>query len=118
MAYQNECKSCEPGKYCQGYAITNLNLNNNISGDCSSGYYCKLGVKFPKPNENSTGTGGVCPKGYYCPSGTSDPVPCPIGRFSDTLGLKMESECRSCTFGHYCGTTGLNQTSGMLEILN
>lgn len=58
---QSECKPCPPGFYC-------INLTRGF-----------MGVSTPL----------VCPEGFYCPSETQsgNPVPCPKGTYSDSLGL-------------------------------
>jgi len=58
---QSECKLCPPGFHC-------INLTSGSTG-----------VSTPL----------VCPEGFYCPNETQprNPVPCPKGSYSDSLGL-------------------------------
>ena len=48
-----------------------------------------------------------CPAGYYCPEGTADPIPCPEGTYSPTVGLHEVYQCLNCTGGSYCNETGM-----------
>ncbi|XP_051895654.1 signal peptide, CUB and EGF-like domain-containing protein 3 [Pristis pectinata] len=47
-------------------------------------------------------TGDVCTGGGYCPVGSAFPVPCPVGTFSNTTGLRSSEECLPCPPGLYC----------------
>ena len=40
------------------------------------------------------------------------PEDCPVGKMSDSTGLKMVSECQPCQGGYFCNGTGLTQPSG------
>lgn len=72
------------GEYCDNYGLS------SPSGTCDAGYYCSGGATVAAPS----GVGGDrCTAGYFCPVGSSAPMP--------------------CTPGHYCGTDGLNETSGI-----
>ena len=46
-------------------------------------------------------TSEKCPAGFYCPAKTnySTEYPCPLGTFSNTMGLTDDSECDPCTPG-------------------
>jgi hypothetical protein len=57
----------------------------------------------------------ICPVGHYCPQGTGDPQPCPKGSYNNGTGLEKEADCLICTAGHYCGSVGLTQTSGLCD---
>ena len=46
--------------------------------------------------------GDACPVGHYCEVGTHTPEPCPAGTFSNSTGLRQESECTRCTSGKCC----------------
>lgn len=45
--------------------------------------------------------------------GTAIPMPCPVGTWSNSTGLRSAAECRSCPGGFYCASTGLNEPSGL-----
>eukprot|EP00762_Andalucia_godoyi_P006917 ANDGO_08315.mRNA.1 Reticulocyte-binding protein 2 homolog a len=55
-----------------------------------------------------------CPQGYYCPSSTGLPAsyPCPSGTFSNVTGIWDVSQCKSCTPGMYCASSGLREPTG------
>lgn len=60
-----------------------------------------------------------CPKGYYCPEGTGlDWQACPRGTYSDVQGLYLESQCKPCTAGKYCGDEHLASVSGEETLLS
>ena len=99
---------------------------------CKAGYFCPEGTKTENespcpagtynPNTNAISisacipclAGGycaagsstliTCPRGYYCPVGTGSGTyfPCPIGTYSNTLGLENVGQCTDCPLGHYC----------------
>lgn len=111
LTARNECLPCPPKMHCTKYAVTEFTSNNG-SGLCDPGFYCKQGVNTSRPGSSFSGDGGKCPEGFYCPKGTDIPQGCHIGTYSKALGLKNETECTLCDYGHYCGQTGLNETSG------
>ena len=77
------------------------------NGQCSPGYYCDAG--------SNSSTANICPKGYYCPLATVNPLPCPIGYFSNVVALKSASECTICTAGMYCATLGATEPTGSCD---
>ncbi|XP_016129048.1 laminin subunit gamma-2-like [Sinocyclocheilus grahami] len=83
---QSECKPCPPGFHC-------INPTRGF-----------MGVSTPL----------VCPEGFYCPNETQsgNPVPCPKGTYSDSLGLISAEQCLLCPMGHFCGSDGLSEPSG------
>ncbi|XP_070551430.1 uncharacterized protein [Ptychodera flava] len=96
---------CTEGNYCEDPGLA------DVSGPCDAGFYCNRSANRPDPTDGITGD--ICPVGRYCPSGTdANPPMCPIGTFSNSTGLKQESECYSCTPGHYCETPGLVEPTG------
>lgn len=64
---------------------------------CTQGYYCPLG--------SSSKTQNQCPAGYYCPAGSHTPIACPVGTYSDALGLVAETGCQDCPAGQFCPLT-------------
>lgn len=127
---------CSEGFYCNGGANTST-PTDGLTGDvCPAGHYCTEGTAVPSPCSNGTYmnhtqasecyicqsgffcVNGVypqlCPAGYYCPRGTGyNHLPCPTGSFSDTLGLRTESECKLCSAGYYCEDIGMTVESGL-----
>ena len=62
---------------------------------CPAAYYC---VPEEVIEGDSTSGHRLCPRGYYCGAGTGmDWTPCPVGTFSNELGLELESQCEQCT---------------------
>lgn len=51
-----------------------------------------------------------CPAGSYCVEGIAEPMPCPEGTYSPTLGLHDVGQCLNCTGGYYCNQTGKDLT--------
>lgn len=46
----------------------------------------------------------------------SNPKSLSLIEFNSVVGLMTSSECNNCTAGQYCGSPGLNRTSGPCEI--
>jgi hypothetical protein len=90
--------SCLPGYYNPMYAQSSCLA-------CPSGYYCP-------DSAMTTYEDTLCPIGNYCPAQSQHPSRCPIGTFSNDVGLSMQSQCVQCTPGSYCGSSGLHQVSG------
>ncbi len=40
-------------------------------------------------------------------------MPCPVGTWSNSTGLRSAEECQSCPGGFYCASTGLTEPSGL-----
>ncbi|KAI4815467.1 hypothetical protein KUCAC02_005611 [Chaenocephalus aceratus] len=89
MAQPQDCLLCPPGSFC-------LSPGKSVAtGQCEAGYYCLSGAWSPTPEDGET-TGDRCPEGHYCPQGSSAPVPCPIGRYSNTTRNRYLSDCLTC----------------------
>ena len=69
---------------------------------CSAGYFCRSGAQIAAPSQGSGADN--CPVGYYCPEMTTEPIACPVGTFSNSTGLRNETDCISCTQGIYQGS--------------
>lgn len=100
----NECTKCDPGKYCDGLAMT------TYTGDCIAGYYCKGGAYVDAPPDDDTG--GLCPSGSYCTAGVASPISCNPGTFNNYPGGMSTSDCVSCPPGYYCLGDGLPTPTG------
>ena len=61
---EENCTSCDPGKVCNGLALTEP---NDI---CAAGYFCRGGAASNMPKDGGT-TGDPCTVGNYCPEGSS-----------------------------------------------
>ena len=95
---------CDPGFYCSSVGLS------NVTGACSAGYYCIESSDTPQPIDGVVGD--VCPSGHYCPEQSFIPLPCPPGTFLNATGNSVESQCRPCTAGYFCGSPGLVQPEG------
>lgn len=107
LSNETECTQCIGGNYC---SIIN---STAVSGQCQAGYYCTSGSDSDTPGVSSKGISGECPAGHYCPSATANPVGCPMGTYSNKTRLQSDTECTKCSFGHYCGESGLIEPSGL-----
>ncbi|XP_058655214.1 SCO-spondin isoform X4 [Onychostoma macrolepis] len=105
MDSQNDCLLCPSGHYCPDVGL------EEPAGLCLAGFWCREGSHSPSHLDGPTGT--VCPVGHYCPKGTDSPVPCPVGTWSNSTGLRSAEECQSCPGGFYCASTGLTEPSGL-----
>ena len=108
---------CNMSEYCPlgssfptpctgGYACTSQGLSNP-DVECEARYFC--------PEGSSTPQVVVCPPGYYCPAGSVSPLPCPVGTYSDQIGIANQSECIQCTPGYFCNSTSLIEPSGLCD---
>lgn len=102
----DNCTQCTGGWYCDKLNATTL------AGKCNAGYYCTSGSNTPTPDVNNTGVAGPCPTGHYCPQQTTTPQPCPLGTFNNVTKLTLQSQCTPCSYGKYCGSTGLTEPTG------
>lgn len=103
----DNCTQCSGGRYCSKINAT------AVTGLCSAGYYCTSGSNTASPEINNTGVASPCPPGHYCPEGTSTPLPCPLGTFSNKTRVTISGDCTACSYGHFCGETGLVKPSGL-----
>ena len=46
----------------------------------------------------------LCLTGYHCPTGSADPLPCPVGFYTNSPG---QSNCTECTEGSFCNGTSI-----------
>ncbi|EKX30894.1 hypothetical protein GUITHDRAFT_83595, partial [Guillardia theta CCMP2712] len=102
LANVSQCTSCPAGMYCNDTGLT------APSGPCKAGWYCTGGSADeralscdPRPWEGLRGR-GPCPQGHYCPAGTLQPISCPRGTFSGTVGNRNVSDCEACPAGYFC----------------
>lgn len=105
LANATQCTQCLGGYYCSEKNAT------AITGPCAAGYYCTSGSDMSMPDVGFTGIAGPCTPGHYCRQQTSTPSPCPTGTFSNDTHLLDSSNCTLCSYGTYCGNTGLTQPS-------
>lgn len=107
LVSQSECTICPASFYC---------ASGNIVGQCSAGYFCKIGQGTSTPAVDTYlwpsnqdllyylygQDGGPCYPGYYCPPGTSNPFPCSNGTVrADAYGDSQQS-CGPCPGGYTC----------------
>ena len=88
---EDQCQSCDPGKYCPSPGLTQPYAN------CTAGYYCSSNATSPAPVDAITGN--ICPTGHYCPIGTGVPIPCSAGTYANTTQNDL---CDICPAGQFC----------------
>eukprot|EP01135_Chromosphaera_perkinsii_P005913 Nk52_evm8s371 gene=Nk52_evmTU8s371 len=105
-----ECTDCPAGSFCQNTGLT------AVSGQCNAGHICTGRAELAAPIASQSVTwGDRCPAGFACPQGATSPSPCPAGKFSDTIGLTTLNDCKPCTPGHYCPSTGMTSPQGKCD---
>lgn len=85
------CKSCDPGKYCNGTALI------QPTDYCTPGYYCTGNASVPNPLDGVTGN--ICPAYSFCDGKAPMPTACTIGFYANTTGA---SQCMLCLAGYLC----------------
>ncbi|KAM9734328.1 uncharacterized protein ACNS7B_016072 [Menidia menidia] len=106
---KDDCKPCFLGWF--------QNLPGQKECDpCPAGYHCQS--LSPSPTRgNPTGASSPvpCPAGFVCPKNdsTSQLIPCPKGTYNPSQGLTHTGECLMCPAGHFCGTEGLVEPTGL-----
>ena len=100
------CTQCDGGWYCDSPNAT------AVTGRCDAGYYCTSGSDTATPDTGNTGVAGPCPTGHYCGQQTTTPDPCPRGTYNNQTKLTAQSQCTDCSYGKYCGSTGLTEPTG------
>ena len=65
----------------------------------------------------SSGGSFLCPAGNFCPYGTNASTlgKCPVGTYSNVMGLANSSQCLPCVAGMYCLGSGLTAPSGICQ---
>ncbi|XP_064629316.1 zonadhesin-like [Lineus longissimus] len=96
-AYQHPCPA---GTYNTSEGLT----NEDDCEDCLEGHYCL---------EGTSDEGIKCPPGFYCKEGQPSGFvhSCPLGTWSDRVGLVNDSQCEVCPSGHFCPWGFPNQPS-------
>ena len=130
---------CDAGYYCLSKATQSQPPDGATGGECPEAHYCPIGTSDPLPcpagKFNAIPQQAVCfdcPSGYYCPENITDytPYECPVGHYcplgtefatqypcdqgyyNDLTGRKRVEECKPCTPGQYCASSGLDATTG------
>ena len=110
LQQESQCTLCPGGFSC---TLPGLSAPNLV---CPAGYFCTLGALDNAGGVLApSGVGGICPIGHFCPPQTTTPHPCPAGTYSNELRLTSVEECQPCTPGHYCGSNGLTEPSGLCQ---
>ena len=71
---------------------------------CGTGYLCNKKGIADKDDF-------LCPLGFYCPLTNTDDstkVACPGGRYRNTTGAAVETDCPVCPGGYYCPNNTIN----------
>ena len=98
---RHECTDCWQGRFCADVGLI------NPSGLCDPGYHCNIASETPNPFYDSVGharhnEGWRCVVGGYCLSGSTYNLPCPSGKYANTIGSTGSNYCGSCTQRKYC----------------
>ena len=98
LAIASTTSECLPGFYNSMYG-------QKSCLSCPVGYYC--------PNSSMvTYEHTICPVGHFCPLQSQYPQRCPIGTYSNDIGLSLQSQCLPCTPGSFCSSSGLHEVTG------
>lgn len=112
---------CDPGKYSaeEATVCSNCLIGYVCSGGtseatmyatkCTAGKYCPGSV-----SDVSSSPATDCSVGNYCPEGTTEEIPCPAGRYRDTVGAAAETDCPLTPAGYYTNTPGASSYSANL----
>lgn len=82
--------------------------------ECDAGYYCTAGTTRRRPTDVTLYKGARCTAGNFCPISSAAVTPCPVGYYSDAIGLQATTECHKCKNGKYCSTVALSK-AGMID---
>ena len=85
-----DCLACVDGEFCIG------TTDPNTSGTCSAGYYCHSSSTAP--------TQFYADQGKYAAAGDALDTVCAVGTYNPFFA---QSACLPCKVGYYCQTTGL-----------
>ncbi|OAF70026.1 hypothetical protein A3Q56_02216, partial [Intoshia linei] len=90
-----DCTQCTAGSYCEENGLT------AVSGKCTVGYFCTIGLNVAHPDISISfvGTGGICPIGQFCKLGSSLPTNCLAGTYQLDTG---NGDCIDCPVGFFC----------------
>ena len=106
-----EPTKCAKGTYGPYTAIGDVTtVGRDHKADClpcMAGFYC--------PDEGMSDTYKDCPKGHYCPAGSSKVKPCKAGTYTNELNRVSETDCKPCSPGSFCATTGLVEPTARCE---
>jgi hypothetical protein len=79
------------------------------SGNCLKGFFCTSGSISATPS--ITAQGGRCPKSNYCEEGSTAGTKCPVGTYSNGLGLFDLADCNTCPHGYICDSLGTSDAT-------
>ena len=84
-------RSCTPGSV--GDSAEALSQSGpGCARVCPERHYCPSATVVPI----------TCPAANYCPIGSTEGTPCREGTFTNTMGLRSQSECQPCPAGSWC----------------
>ncbi|XP_035696015.1 signal peptide, CUB and EGF-like domain-containing protein 3 isoform X1 [Branchiostoma floridae] len=93
--------------------VATVVMTTAVSRPCDPGYICFPNSTVPNPTDGIMGY--ICPVGHFCPTGALEEIPCPIGSYSNLIGLADASECVQCPAGYYCSLPGLQAPLGLCD---
>lgn len=106
---QRDCAACTLGRYCPARG------QQQPTGSCAAGFYCKSGSSFQKPLRDlstwidyvnttytSTDIGHYCEAGSYCPTQATAPIACDAGFYCPQAMMAGLNTTKTCQAGYYC----------------
>ncbi|CBY42201.1 unnamed protein product, partial [Oikopleura dioica] len=87
LHYQHNCKTCEPGTYCDETGMT-------VGTQCTAGYYCPPGTIYEKQFP--------CQAGTFSDPGTKCQIIIDAFDWVNVDNPICDVECAYCTAGYYC----------------
>ena len=110
-----DCTPCEAGHYCPNAT----SVSDMDAQTCSGGFFCHPGSTTHEGAqeycEMPVSRSLKCPVGHYCPDSTAVPIPCPRGKYSGDEGEDLQSTCKWCPPGQYCGKKGLEKSQDVCD---
>ena len=91
------CSTCPPGTI-YNYSLTHAGGGNATIGEANC-ISCPSGTFYLPANDTHAPVCATCPPGHYCQGYTSLPTPCPLGRYSESLGSIACLPCPQHTMG-------------------
>jgi len=101
-------EACPTGYYNPYFGAENT--SKIIS--CPAGKYCPQNIPHPilcHINPSGAFDEVECPSGHYCPALSRNPVPCPAGTYSETVGNTNAESCLLSPGGFYIDQAGTNK---------
>eukprot|EP01022_Parablepharisma_sp_SALTPOND_P009167 TRINITY_DN1381_c0_g1_i1.p1 TRINITY_DN1381_c0_g1~~TRINITY_DN1381_c0_g1_i1.p1 ORF type:complete len:3672 (+),score=433.12 TRINITY_DN1381_c0_g1_i1:8055-19070(+) len=98
---------------CPATYVCNEEVMSTATVKCNNGFKCGTGLQYKNP-EGVSADSDFCDKGKWCQGGIQ--TSCLAGYYLPSRGAGASggaTECISCPYGHYCGTSGLPAPTGV-----